>query len=207
MEGGRELNPRPRSPAKRRGAQPANRFGTFLKFFRRYLGVWSVGAAALPLPVAKFHLIPLYAALRDIFATYVSLFCFLVAGYVFYSRHPIARWMFQSLQAKAPIGRRVLAFLPMILILVSIACAAWYQIALTGSLQQVGYAFRIQGRPADTDSILQSAAFDEIVNGIGLLISYLGIFVAAEAAFLLMAIREYMQDILRLSDTEILKVT
>jgi len=206
MEGHRKLTGRPRAPATAGVPQP-DRFRAFLKFFKRYLGVWSVGAAALPLPVAKFHLIPVYDALRDIFATYVSLFCFLLAGYVFYSRHPIARWMFQSLRARTRWGRRAMALLPVVLILAAIACAVWYQIALTGSLQQVAYAFRKQGRPDDADSVLQSAAYDEIGAAIPLLISYLGIFMAAEAAFLLMAIREYMQDILRLSDAEVLRAS
>ena len=166
-----------------------------------------MGAAALPIPVAKFHFIPAYEVLRNILATYVSLFCFLIAGYVFYSRHSIARWMFQSLKAKAATGRRVMAILPLTLILLSIVCALWYQSALTDSLQAVGYAFRRQGRPDDPASVLQTATFGEIGTGLPLLVSYLGVFVAAEAAFLLMAIREYMQDILKLRDAEILRVS
>ena len=44
----------------------------------------------------------------------------------------------------------------------------------------------------------------DIPGAFGLVACYLGIFIAAEGAFVLMAIREYLQDLLRLSEDELI---
>jgi hypothetical protein len=44
----------------------------------------------------------------------------------------------------------------------------------------------------------------DIPGALGLVACYLGIFVAAEAAFVLMAIKEYLQDLLGLTDRELI---
>lgn len=51
-----------------------------------------------------------------------------------------------------------------------------------------------------TAEVLSQVELDEIKNGTSLMFWYLGIFAGAELAFVLMATREYMQDILRLDD-------
>jgi hypothetical protein len=51
-----------------------------------------------------------------------------------------------------------------------------------------------------TAEVLANVELDEIKGGTPLMFWYLGIFAGAELAFVLMATREYMQDILRLDD-------
>lgn len=194
------------SAAKTLVPSDPKRFTAFVSYFKRYLGVWSAGAAALPIPVAKLGLIPVYQALSGSFATYVSLFCFLMLGYIFYCRHAIARWMFKRLKRRHGKGRRFIAVLPLLLIVASLASAIAYQLVLHNSVAQVAYSYSLQGRNADARQILQGATEDEIWYGVPLLVCYLGIFVCAESAFLLMAIREYLQDILKLQDAEIIEL-
>jgi hypothetical protein len=44
----------------------------------------------------------------------------------------------------------------------------------------------------------------EIPYGLWLAVSYLGIFIFAETAFVLMAIREYLQDVLHINEIDLL---
>ena len=55
-----------------------------------------------------------------------------------------------------------------------------------------------------TADVLTHADYGEIHNGYLLVICYLGMFLAAEAAFILMAIREYLQDLLGLTDVQLI---
>jgi len=73
------------------------RVQTFAHFFKRYMTVSSVVTAALPIPVTAARLIPTFKAQIAILSTYTSLFCFLALGFIFYSRHQLARWMFRNL--------------------------------------------------------------------------------------------------------------
>ena len=38
---------------------------SFARFYKKYLNVWSVAAAALPVPVTSLRIIPMYAAQRQ----------------------------------------------------------------------------------------------------------------------------------------------
>jgi hypothetical protein len=76
------------------GPSEPTRVKTFANFFKNYMSISAVVAAALPIPVTSFHLIPTYHAQTSLLATYTSLFCFLLLGLIFYSRHTLARVMF-----------------------------------------------------------------------------------------------------------------
>src|SRR5690348_8033924 len=67
------------------------RVRAFASFFKNYMSVSTVVAASLPLPISYWKLIPIYEGHRSILMTYTPLFCFLTLGYIFYSRHAIAR--------------------------------------------------------------------------------------------------------------------
>jgi hypothetical protein len=58
-------------------------------------------------------------------------------------------------------------------------------------------------RKLDTIEILEKTHFDEIPDGTVLLFEYLGFFVLAELAFVLMTTREYMQDVLMLDEASL----
>ena len=178
------------------------RFAAFAQFFKAYMGTASVVTASLPIPVAALHLIPTYAAQEKFLSTYTSLFCFLMLGYLFYIRHWLGRLMF-STRADGHVGfRAFLAFVPLGLIVASLGLVAGYHHFLMESL----LVFTQQGVMSSTTDILKSVDYREIPDSLQLTVCYLGMFLTAEAAFILMALREYLQDVLKIDDASLLRV-
>ena len=70
------------------------RLAGFASFFKRYMSVSTIVAAAIPIPVAGWKLIPIYAQQRGFLTVYASLFCFLLLAFVFSIRHRLAHPMF-----------------------------------------------------------------------------------------------------------------
>ena len=97
----------------------------------------------------------------------------------------------------------IITSLPMIFIIGVVICILGYHGALRDSIAQL-HSVGVKGT---TDELLKKADFNEIPGSLALATYYLGIFVFAEAAFVLMAIREYLQDVLHLDETELLKGT
>jgi hypothetical protein len=205
-------------PSAETGPKPA-RVIEFANFFKRYMSISSVIAAALPIPVTAFGLIPVYSSQKPYLSTYTSLFCFLALGYVFYNRHSLALRLFPKLlgglereedtREHTPVATLFLrnwdrltqaynqislASLPLLLILLSFTSVMTYHYYLTQSLSG----------SANPAAVLKDTTFNDIRYGLQLTASYLGIFITAEAAFILMAIKEYLQDMLGLNDMEIL---
>jgi len=78
-------------------SQPTEQgIAAFARFFKNYMGVSALVVAALPIPVTKAGLIPTYSAMTSLLSTYTSLFCFLLLGFIFYSRHGLDRAMFSE---------------------------------------------------------------------------------------------------------------
>jgi hypothetical protein len=176
----------------------------FLAFFRGYMGLWSVVTAALPIPVTYAGAIPIYTAQKAFLSTYTSLFCFLVLGFLFYSRHSLARHMFPEFFRKRDqdasvkeVGRRmwntVVSVLPLMLIFGCFCAVYLYHTELVFSLRMT----------SPSSKFLQEADLQSIPNQWDLMLDYLLIFLTAECAFALMALKEYLQDLLGLSDLEI----
>jgi len=86
---------------------------------------------------------------------------------------------------------------------VSLGFLSAYHLLLQVSLSQAISDFYARGVNLNDQVALASTPFEDIKFAIPLMISYLGVFLAAETAFAIMAIREYMQDILNLEDSEI----
>ncbi len=209
----------------------------FAQFFKNYMSIWSVVVAALPIPITSFGLIPVFEFQKGVFSTYTTLFCFLLLGYIFYSRHRIAKFFFpeyylekqkiniqktdyakilsiSSEEAKqvrlfelemSGIRNRYLATtskiynaLPGILILLSLSSAFSYNYVVEDL---------ISGHRKYSDltryGVLQNVSLSSYGSSL-LMISYLGIFIFAEAAFILMAIKEYLQDLLQISDKSLM---
>ena len=180
----------------------AARLQAFAKFFKAYMGTASVVTASLPIPVAAFHLIPTYAAQEKFLSTYTSLFCFLMLAYLFYIRHSLGRLMFLTRADGHVRFRAFVALVPFLLILGSLCLVALYHHFLMASL----LVFTQQGVTNSSTDILKSVDYREIPYSLQLTVCYLGMFLMAESAFILMALREYLQDVLKLQDASLIRV-
>jgi hypothetical protein len=148
------------------------------------------------------HLIPTYAAQEKFLSTYTSLFCFLMLGYLFYIRHWLGRLMFFTRADGRVVLRSFLAFLPLGLIVGSLALVGLYHHYLMASLT----VFTQQGVMNSTKDILASVDYREIPYSLQLTVCYLGMFLTAESAFILMSLREYLQDVLKLQDASLMRL-
>jgi len=182
-------------------AEPA-RLAAFARFFKAYMGTAAVVTASLPLPVAAFHLIPTYAAQEKFLSTYTSLFCFLLLAYLFYIRHWLGRLMFYTKRDGDVSLRRVVSLVPLLLILASLGLVFLYHHYLMNSLT----VFSEIGVMKPTTDLLQTTDYREIPYSLQLTVCYLGMFLTAEAAFILMALREYLQDVLHIQDTSLIRL-
>ena len=91
----------------------------FVRFFKHYMNASSLVAAALPVPVTALQFIPTYSAHTKFLSVYSSLSCFLLLGFVFYSRHTLARWMFRPLKSRKSKFGTFIGLLPLCMV---IAC-------------------------------------------------------------------------------------
>jgi hypothetical protein len=192
------------------------RFQAFAHFFKRYMNLSSVAAAVLPIPVTSFNLIPTFKVQTTTLSTYTSMFCFLILGFLFYSRHRLARRMFpyylvhryatEGGEVKTYPYRRGAWFvdmLPLCLILASVGCLFYYHALLNSELVQIGKLPPMAGLTSEEILKLADARMIELAPL--LMVVYLGIFVCAEAAFILMAIKEYLQDWIGISEMDLIK--
>ena len=181
--------------AKAEAQGKKTRLAVFANFFKSYMSVSTIVAASIPIPIGSWKLIPIYTHQRGFLTVYASLLCFLLLAVVFSIRHRLCVLMFRR-----SVASTLLAALPFVFIVLTVVCIYLYHGTLLKSVQE----FRQQGVVAPTDAILDSADISEIPYALDLSIEYLGIFVCAEAAFLLTAIREYLQDALHLDEVALL---
>jgi len=195
------------SPESKRVAQPEPlRIEGFAQFFKRYISVSSVVTASLPIPIAAAKLIPVYDCQQKFLGTYTSLFCFLLLAFVFYSRHNIARWMFgRQLNSGASWLGGLFSLLPLILIVGSACLVYGYHVQLEASIAEVQASELLRGMPSYSASkILAETDMLDVSRATKLAAMYIGMFLAAELAFILMALREYLQDLLRLTEESLI---
>jgi hypothetical protein len=192
-----------------------SRLEGFARFFKRYMGVSSIVTAVLPIPVTALGAIPTYKFQTGILSTYTSLFCFLILGFIFYSRHQLARAMFpEQLQRKRSqyrkpgalllSGRYLVRLLPLVLIIGSIVCAFKYQQLLVTSVVDKRAKFELLPTEVSDADILNKALESQTLESRWLMIWYLGIFMMAEGAFVIMAIKEHLQDLATLGDLDLM---
>jgi hypothetical protein len=226
------------------------RVEAFANFFKKYMSISTVVAAALPIPVTYLRFIPTYHFQTKLLSVYASLFCFLVLAFIFYNRQVLARWMFiyyfaglppyllmqtasqspylaETLQERAEReererhqdleGKRVerrwkrsrslrdftISVIPLFLILLSLGSVFAYHTVLTDSVRLYQGEFSASG--STFDEVLQHAEPTRVPQESLLMFLYLSIFVTAEAAFVLMAIKEYLQDYLQLDDESLIR--
>ncbi len=217
---------------RQNGPEP-RRVREFANFFKRYMSISSVVAAALPIPVTAVGLIPTFSAQTSYLSTYTPMFCFLCLGFVFYTRHQLAPRMFPrflqvtfagkssssdfdrkrtALQAVVEsletalrtiargLSRMFVPILPFLLIVAAFYCSLMYHETLSAAVRAIR-----GGGGLPVDEILRKTSFDQIPFSTLLALYYMGIFITAESAFILMAIKEYLQDLVGLSDFMILR--
>jgi hypothetical protein len=172
------------------------RIRAFANFFKSYMSVSTVVAAAIPIPIASWKLIPIYAQQKTFLTVYASLFCFLLLAFVFSIRHWLCPHMFGRTRWSVVIGT-----LPVLFIALTLGCILAYHATLLASFE----LWRDRGVNAPANKLLEISDFKEIPYALILAATYLGIFIFAEAAFVLMAIREYLQDVLHLDEIKLLR--
>jgi hypothetical protein len=174
----------------------STRLAVFANFFKGYMSVSTIVAAAIPIPITSWKLIPIYSQQRGFLTVYSSLFCFLLLAFVFSIRHRLAGPMF----SRGWMGG-LIAALPAVFILLTLACIVTYHAFIKQSLEQL----RELGLSLTTTELLDKVDATEIPYATELAACYLGIFIFAELAFVLMAIREYLQDLLHLDEVALLR--
>jgi hypothetical protein len=189
------------------------RLHNFTTFFKNYMSVSAVLAAAAPIPVALFGLIPAYESQKKLTATLSSLAAFLALAYIFFNRAPLGRvWFGAYLSRRAASSRRErgiarqVALLPLGLIAASFASLVLYLWLLHNSVNALDarHYFDVVPEGTITNKLLSVVPLSEIPSSPLLLLSQLGFFVFAEAAFIVMALREYTQDLLGISDRKLI---
>ena len=190
------------APPAGKGA-PRDRIGGFARYFKGYMAASAVVTAALPVPVAAFRLVPAYAEQRAFLGVYTSLFAFLVLAFLFYSRHWIARDMFAMVEPGVYRTRAMAAWFPLVLVCCSLAAVFCYHAMLGSSIRDRSALFSAVQINVPPQKILTETAASDIPRAALLIVLYLAIFLFAEAAFVVMALREYMQDILGISDRDL----
>jgi hypothetical protein len=172
------------------------RIRVFAAFFKSYMSVSTIVAASIPIPVTSLKLIPIYTQQKSFLTVYASLFCFLLLAFVFSIRHRLAPAMFSRTKAGA-----FIAMIPLLCMVLTLTCILVYHETLQLSFD----ATRAHGGVnASTQDLLERTDFSEIPYALPLAACYLGIFIFAESAFVMMAIREYLQDVLHLNEIRLL---
>jgi len=155
-----------------------------------FLVAWCIVVATLPIIAAQFALVPIYESQRLMLPAYGAFFCLLGFAYVFSLRHGLGRAMFvtSTVSTNTVARRRRISINVLLacLILASIGAAAIYL-----------WAFE-SGRTSPTFPKLPRSSAEAVM----LALSYVTMFVLAETAFAIMAVREYLQDVMGLTDAD-----
>jgi len=180
-----------------------NRLRRFAGFFKCYMGVMPLVTAAVAPLLTMLNAIPIFESQRAPLATYSGLLGFLVLAWVFYTRGELASAMVDvaqrpvelpSLQRMWRVYKRALAnMLPLALIVASGFCYLQYFATLNDAIEKARYNSQrlysdIKGR---RDVLEKWGQREPIFKAELLQETYLGIFLFAEGAFVVMALKEY----------------
>ncbi|MGB6689027.1 MAG: hypothetical protein WBE76_14425 [Terracidiphilus sp.] len=197
-----------------------NRLRKFAGFFKSYMGVMPLVTAAVAPILTMSKAIPVFDSEKSTLATYSGLLGFLIVAWVFYARSMFVPLMvpyhapalppnanrdlksWEYARARIEKRRHQLANLfPLLLIVLSAMSYCFYLIILDDALNLGQQSFRTSSRK----TLLQTMGTDYSIPYHGVLQAlYLGIFVFAEAAFVVMALREYAYGLLKIPEIEVL---
>ena len=168
-----------------------NRLSLFAHVFKSYMGIMPIVTAALAPLLTALNVIPVFEIQRKPLATIAGALGFLLIAWIFYVRRTIA------LGSITPGFRWIFNLLPLVLILGSVGCYVGYARLLESSLTSLA-----AGNPAlsrlQTLNLSDQSIF--IPNNVGLQLLYLGMFLCAEGAVVMMAIRDYCYHVRHVSE-------
>lgn len=175
-------------------------FSGFGRIMTGYASLLAVIAASIPAPATWLDTIPVYHAQRGYLGLYSGAAGAFILVSAMFARDRVAQ------RTKFPTTSFWSLSLAVLLILGCIACIACYHYALSASVEEVIDAARQLGTsvPETMQAVLMSTDGRLIPNALLLSVLYLGIFVFAEAAFALFALKEYIQRALRIKEADLL---
>jgi hypothetical protein len=168
-----------------------NRLSIFANVFKSYMGIMPVVTAALAPLLTALNVLPTYESQRKPLATIAGVLGFLLLAWIFYVRRTIAlgsikrgfRWLFN--------------LLPLVLIFGSVGCYIAYANVLEASIDMISKLNPAITRAQALGSASQNMAIPDSVE---LQLLYLGMFLCAEGAFVMMALRDYCNDVRHISE-------
>jgi hypothetical protein len=174
-------------------ASQENRLEIFANVFKGYMGAMPLVTAAMAPLLTALNVIPTFDPQRKPLATIAGVLGFLLLAWLFYMRRTIAlgsirhgyRWFFN--------------LAPLALIASSVICYVAYASTLDDAVADILKANAGVGRT----QVLSSWTLDHPApHSVALQLLYLGMFLSAEAAFVMMAMREYANDVRQISEYE-----
>ena len=170
-----------------------SRLSVFANVFKGYMGIMPIVTATLAPLLTALNVVPTYEWQRKPLATMAGVLGFLLLAWIFYVRRTIA------LGSITPGYRWIYNLSPLVLILGSIGCYIGYANTLETSLQLL-----LKGNSSITRTqALGSSSLDTVIpHSVELQLLYLGMFLCAEGAFVMMALRDYCNDVRHVSEYE-----
>jgi hypothetical protein len=183
-----------------------NRLSIFANAFKGYMGTMPVVAAALAPLLTFLKAIPMYESQKSILATLSGVLGFLLLAWLFYVRRTIA------LGSLIRGFRSLINMTPFLLIVGTLAAFIGYFQILGASTatslelatkQHWTYLANNKALDFETGSdVLKHWDDRPISRSTALELLYLSIFLSAESAFVVMALREYINDTRQVSELE-----
>ena len=193
-----------------------NRLRRFASFFKGYVGVMPLVTAAVAPLLTMMKAIPVFETQKTTLATYSGLLGFLLLAWVFYVRGPLVRAMVPQRHSSKPIGlgygfvffinrtvelvlnrRFYTNILPLLLIVGRVFCYIKYFATLDKALADLHLT-------GFTRKEILERFSGPFAGSYALQAYYVGIFLFAQMAFVLMALREYAYGVLKIPEIEIL---
>jgi hypothetical protein len=164
------------------------RLAVFASLFKGYMGLMPMVTAALAPLLTALSVLPMYEPQRKPLATMAGVLGFLLLGWLFYVRRTIA------LGSITRYYRTLFNMTPLLLIAVSIASYVGYMRVLDDSVSEV-IRENATSQLKRSDVLKTWTVENDAPHMLKLQLLYLGMFLAAEAAFVMMAMREYANDV------------
>ena len=168
-----------------------NRLGVFANLFKGYMSIMPMVTAALAPLLTAMNVLPGYESQRKPLAVMAGVLGFLMLAWLFYVRRTIA------LGSITPGFRWIFNLCPLALVLGSVRCYVGYSEAFDESVSKV---LKVNPSLTWTDAVGNWSNANHVPSSSQLQLLYLGLFLFAEAAFVMMALREYANDVRRISE-------
>ena len=187
-------------------ATTQNRLRVFANAFKGYMGIMPLVAAALAPLLTFLKALPTYESQRTTLATLSGILGFLLLAWLFYIRRTIA------LGSLVRGFRFLINTIPFLLIVGTVASfIGYFQILGLSTNSAILQANKNQWTYAEKDKPTEFNTGAEVLKhwddrpipySVSLQLLYLAIFLSAECAFVMMALREYINDARHISEVE-----